>query len=383
MSDLGVIQDGAVLISDGLLQEVGPSRRLENLAGIRDAVEINAAGCVVMPGFVDSHTHLAFPLSGTGGGPREESARAVRSGAGSRLMVRMRAYLEAMARHGTTTVEVKTGSGPDESAETKLLRVLRELRHDPLDVFATFFFQLPEDDLEGGNWAASEWVVSDLLPKLRRRRLARFADLAWNNKPTAYGCFASYLQTARALGFGCRIHADQSSATAALQMAVEHLAVSVDHLEYASAANAPLLAGASTVATLLPCYSFNSGARFAPARDLIDAGAAVALATNFNPHHTPALSMQTAIALACHYMGMTPEEALCAATLNGAHALGRAHRSGSLEVGKEADLLILNVSDHRELAHHFGNNLVRLTMKRGQVIYQEGQVAHLSEQLLV
>lgn len=369
-----MIQDGAVLVANGVLQEVGPSRRLENLAGIRDAVEYNAAGKVIVPGFIDSHTHLAFPLGGAT--PAEEAVRAVHNGPGSRLVLRLRTYLEAMARHGTTTVEVKTGCGPDESAELKLLRVLHELRTDPIDVFATFLLSLPETDLDGANDATSDWIFWDLLPKLRRRRLARFADLVWNPRPTCHARFARYLQAARSAGFRCKVHADQPSAATAVRMAVDHLAVSVDHLEHLAPEDTSLVAQAATVTTLLPCYSFHRNVRLAPARALLDAGAAVALATNFNPHHTPTLSMQTVIALSCYQMKLTPEEALSASTINAAHAICRAHRTGSLEVGKAADLLILNLSDYRELPCHLGNNLVRLTMKRGQVIYQEGDVAH-------
>src|SRR5581483_9553734 len=134
--ELTVIHDGALLVRDGIIQEVGPTRRLENLASARDAIEINAAGRVVMPGFVDCHTHLAFPQNGTTPDNGDSAAR-LRAGTAARLAIRAKAHLEAMARHGTTTVEVKTGCGPDESAETKLLRVLHGLKQDPIDVFAT------------------------------------------------------------------------------------------------------------------------------------------------------------------------------------------------------------------------------------------------------
>lgn len=381
LNDLGIIADGAVLIQNGVLQEVGPTRRLENLAGARNAIEINAAGRVVMPGFVDCHTHLAFPLGGSLDSG-ERSARVVKNGTSARLAIRVRAHLEAMARHGTTTVEVKTGCGPDESAETKILRVLHELKSDPIDVFATFLFCLPGDDLNGAHDAATEWVFSDLLPKIRRRRQARYADLAWNDNPAWHARFSRYLQEARHLGFKCKIHADQSCAGEAIRMALAHLVVSIDHLEHASADEAMLLAQGSTIATLLPGAAFQRETKFAPARELIDAGAAVALATNFNAVHTPALSMQTVVSLACRHMKMTPQEAISAATINAAHALGRAERTGSLELGKLADLLVLNVSDYRELSHHFGHNLVHITIKRGHVIYQEGAVAHLPPEQL-
>lgn len=377
LRELGIIPDGAILVQNGVIQEVGPSRRLENLAIARHAVEINAAGRLVMPGFVDSHTHLAFPLQSQAGDGASGTVRTVSSATSARLAIRARAQVEAMARHGTTTVEVKTGCGPDENAESKLLRVLHRLKNDPIDLIPTFLFHLPGDGLCGAHDAAAEWVFQELLPKIRRGHLARFADLMWNANPTWHGRFSRYLQAARQLGFGCKIHADQISTVEAVRMAVEHLVVSIDHLEHASPEEAALLAEGSTIATLLPATSFHRGTEFAPARELIDAGAPVALGTNFNARHTPALSMQTVVALACRHMRMTPEEAISAATINGAHALGRARSVGSLEVGKSADLLVLSVPDYHDMAQHFGSNLVHLTMKRGEIIYEEGEVAHL------
>jgi imidazolonepropionase len=377
LTELGIIPDGAVLVQNGVIQEVGPTRRLENLAIARHAVEINAAGRLVMPGFVDSHTHLAFPLNNRAADGARGTGRTVSSATSTRLAIRARAQVEAMARHGTTTVEVKTGCGPDENAETKLLRVLHTLEKDPIDLIPTFLFHLPGDGLGGAHDAAAEWVTQELLPKIRRGHLARFADLAWNDNPTWHGRFSRYLQAARQLGFLCKIHADQMSTADAIRMAVEHLVVSIDHLEHASPGDAALLAEGNTIATLLPATSFHSGTEFAPARALIDAGVAVALGTNFNARHTPALSMQTVVALATRHMRMTPEEAISAATINGAHALGRARSAGSLEIGKSADLLVLSVPDYHDMVQHFGSNLVHLTMKRGEIIYEEGEVAHL------
>jgi imidazolonepropionase len=175
------------------------------------------------------------------------------------------------------------------------------------------------------------------------------------------------------MGFRCKIHAD-GAAPSAVAMALDHLVVSVDHLETATADGAALLAASSTLATLLPAVAWRTGGPFPPARALVDAGAAVALASNFNAHHTPGLSMQTVVALACLEMAMTPEEAICAATINGAHALGCAARLGSLEPGKAADAIVLETSDYRELASHFGVNLVQLTMKQGRIIYRQGEV---------
>lgn len=375
LGELSIIHDGSLLIRDGILAEVGPSRRVENLAQARGAVEISAAGRVVMPGFVDSHTHLAFPPEGAAGLDCASAARVVCASTTQRLEARARAYLEAMARHGTTTVEAKTGCGPDESAEIKVLRVLSTLKREPLDVIPSFLFRLPPN-LNGADSfrGAADWVFAELLPKIRRRHLAHFADVVWECEPARHECFVRYLQIARQLGFACKIHADQLC-SAAIAAAVDHLVVSIDHLEYATPAQAALLAGSGTIATLLPSASFHNSGCHAPARALIDAGVAVALATNFNPGHTPTLNMQTVVALACLRMGMTAAEAISAATINGAHALGCAERVGSLEFGKSADVLILNIADYRDLARRFGTNLVHMTMKRGEFIYKEGEVA--------
>jgi len=366
-----------LLIRNGVIEEVGLTRRIENLSVAKGAIDINATGRVVMPGFVDSHTHLVFPPPGMGLCDDAAAVRAVRTGTCQRLQARVRAYLEAMARHGTTTVEAKTGCGPDGRAETKLFRVLAALKNHPLEIVPTFFFRLPNTDRPGeeGVEAWAEWVFREFLPKIRRRRLAHFADLAWEDGPEHRELYSRYLETARGLGFGSKIHADQFSPAAAIALAVEHSAVSVDHLEHATAADAALLGGSRTMATLLPYASFCTGGRHAPGRAFIDAGVAVALGTNFNRQHTPTLNMQSVVALACMWLGMTPAEAISAATINSAHALECADRVGSLELGKSADLVILNVTDYREVAHHFGTNLVHMTMKHGEFIYKEGEVS--------
>ena len=376
LNELNVIHDGAILIRDGILVEVGPSRRVENLAEARDAIEINAAGRVVMPGFVDAHTHLAFPPAGIDAPDPAAAVRALHAATVQRLEVRTRAYLEAMARHGTTTVEVKTGCGLDEGAESKLWRMLSALRSGPIDMVPSFLFRWC-GELNGGASGAAEWVVAELLPKIRRRGVAHFADLAWDSDAALLPYFDRYLETARELGFGRKIHADCANPEGAVALAAAHRVASIDHLEYVTVREARHLAEAGIMATLLPRASFGGDAREAPARALIDLGVAVALGSNFNPHHAPALNMQTVVALACGRLGMSIEEAISAATINGAHALGCAEKVGSLEPGKSADLLILNAGHYRDLEHSLGTNTVHLTMKRGKFIYKEGGVAAL------
>jgi imidazolonepropionase len=364
-------------VRDGVLVEVGPTRRIENLTLAQKAVEVSAVGRVVMPGFVDSHTHLLFPPPGSFATELASGARAIRTITGMRLETRARIYVEAMARHGTTTLEVKTGCGPDRSAEMKILRVLSALQQKPLDVIATFLLRVPPgdpyDEPEAGG--GGDWVCTEFLPKIRQRRLAAFADLVWEEQSGRAAYFAEYLRVAKALRMRLKLHADGPIPRAAIASAIEAGAASIDHLEHATAADAEPLARSGTIATLLPSASFHSDGRYAPARAFIEAGAPIALASNFNPHHTPTLNMQAVVNLACLRMGMTPAEAITAATINGAHALGCADKLGSLEPGKLADLLILNISDYRELAHHFGTNLVHSTMKRGEFIYEEGPVA--------
>lgn len=371
-----MIPDGSLLVRDGVLLEVGPTRRVENLAVARQAIEINASGRVVMPGFVDSHTHLLFPPPGLTEGDLVTQVRAVHATTAMQLTMRARVYLQAMARHGTTTVEVKTGTGPDPSAEMKILRVLAELQKEALDVVPSFLFRAPPraSPTEKDFQARWRWVCHDFLPTICRRRWVGFADLEWDRFLTHEPALAGFLQVARSRGLGCKVHAEGPEISSAAEAAVEHRVTSIDHLEHATANEAVTLSRSDTIATLLPAASFHSAGRYAPARELIDAGVAVALGTNFNANHTPSLSMQAALGLACQQMGMTPAEAISAATINGAHALGCASRAGSLEHGKQADLLFLNTADYRDLAHSLGTNLVHMAMKRGEVIYEEGGV---------
>jgi imidazolonepropionase len=363
-----------------VLIEVGPTRRVENLALARGAIEVAADGRVVMPGFVDSHTHLLFPVPGAPADGFEGAVRTLHATTASQLKVRATTSLQAMVRHGTTTVEIKTGSGADDSAELKMLRVLGELKEGPPDIVATLLFRPPRGLCPKEMEESLRQTCREFLPRIGRRRLVQFADLVWDDFDVPLGeadytaWFEGYFQAARSLGLGCKLHADAQGLAAAAHTAVAHHAVSIDHLEHATAADLVILSQSDTVATLLPCASFYGDGRYAPARALIDLGVPVAIATNFNGHQTPLFSMQAAVALACQRMGLTPAEAVCAATINGAHAAGRAGRVGSLECGKLADLLFLNVPDYRDLADSLGANLVHMVMKSGEIVYEEGAV---------
>jgi len=375
-NELNIIADGSLLIRDGVLKQIGPTRRVENLKEARMAVEINASGKVVMPCFVDCHTHLAYPPPRVPEEERAEATRVLIAATGKRTAARWRVHLEAMARHGTTTAEINTGAGPDALADFKLLRMLSKLKGGPLDIVTTFLFRLPSAEVCGETECDqfTDLVCRELLPKIRQRKLARFAEVAWSPGAAHHSLFQRFLSAAGELGFPCKMHADQYQAAAAIAMALQYKAVSISHLEQATCSEASMLAGCGTIATLLPCASFYTAAGNAPARALVDAGVPIALGSNFHPKYSPTLNMQTVVALACLRLGLTPAEAITGATINGAHAVGCADRTGSLEPGKSADLAILNVSDYRDLANHFGTNLVHTTMKGGAVIYREGEV---------
>ncbi len=383
LNEPGLIFDGSILIRDGLVQEVGTTRRVENLKAARDAVEISAAGRVVMPGFVDSHTHLAFPPPGLPHTDTASALNSVQTSSAKSIANQVRKCLQAMARHGTTTVEVKSGCGGGPRAELKLLRALSLVNRFPVDVVTTFLLGLAApaagpDPAE----AAVKWACEEFLPQLDSRRLAQFADIEWSPVESRQRLIRRYLQTAAQLGLGCRVHADGDGSLEAAALAFDLRIAGIDHLEQIAVGELGKTMASGPVITLLPGLAFHTGGRPAPARALIEAGAAVALGSNFNRSDSPMLNMQAVVSLACRELGLTPAEALVAATINGAHGLGRAATAGSIEHGKPADLIVCNVADYRELGYHSGMNLVHLTMKRGEFIYQEGDVAPLAAERL-
>jgi imidazolonepropionase len=360
LRNLGLIQDGAVLIVDGLIREVGSSRRVENLALARQADQIDATGRVVMPGFVDSHMHIVGEPSGVS--PRALEKQALRT-------------VEEAILHGTTTLESKSGFGLTEAGEIKILRVHRALQKQPISFVSTFLCSRPTPEYQERPDQYVEWVCSHMLPLVKRRALAEFADIRCEESAFRQEHALRYLNAARDLGFGLKMHTGQRSNIGAIRLAVDLGAASVDHAVDVSGEDAELLAQSSTIATLLPGENFYLGVEpYAPARMLINSGAAVALATNYNAETTPSQNMQMMITLACRRMNMTAAEAITAATLNAAHALRRASSIGSLESGKSADLIILGVPDYREIPYHFGINLVDLVMKNGSVLVERAEV---------
>lgn len=389
LSELSIIRDGAVLVRDDRIAAVGPYRQVARLAKARGARKLDLGGRVVLPGFVDSHTHLIFPASRAeeyeqriAGATYEQIARAgggilstvrkLRAASPKALKQRALAALKAFAAHGTTTLEAKSGYGLDAASEMKTLRLLRELHQEqPLDILPTFLgaHVVPPEYGQRPN-AYVDLLARQLVPAVARAGLAEFCDVFCDRGAFSVAQARRILTAGRACGLVLRLHAEQLARTGATQLAVELSAASADHLEKINGSDIRALAASNVVATLLPGCCFHLGlGRYAPARALVDAGAIVALATDFNPGTSPTPNMQMVLSLACTQMRMTPGEAIAAATINAAYSLGRHDRVGSLEVGKYADLAVFDVADYREIPYYFGVNHCWLTLKRGEIIF--------------
>lgn len=387
LSDLGIIEEGSILIVGERIHSVGPTRRVENLKEARSADVIEASGKVVMPGFVDSHTHFLFPGSRLADFERRvgganyldvkggslgiaASVQALRNTSPRTLQTQALRWLGMFAAYGTTTVEGKSGYGLNPAAERKSLKVLQSVNGRPIEVVRTFLgahvvppeFQDRPDDYVS-------MLVDHMLPEIRRRGLAEFCDVFCDVGAFTLSQARRILSAAASFGLGLKLHADQFACLGATRLAVELRAASVDHLEKLNGEDLRMLAESDTIATLLPGSVFHLGAGcYPPARALIENGAAVAVATDFNPGTSPTLNMQMILALACTQMKMTPAEAISAATINGAAALRRASQTGSLEPDKYADVIMLDTGDYREIAYYFGMNLCCMTLHRGRVI---------------
>lgn len=376
LRNLGLIQDGAVLIVDGRIHDVGPSRRLENLALARQAREIDASGRLVLPGFVDCHTHLVSgPFRVRDAETPGALARTIQDLSPRTLQAQALHTFQQAVRHGTTTLESKSGCGSTEANEIRILRVQSALRKQSVPLTSTFLCAEVSPGHPDHPDRYLEHVCSNMLPLIQRRKLAEFAEIRCQDGAFTVEQTRRFLLAARQLGFPLKIYTGGRSTPGAIPMAVELGVSSIGHAGNITPDESAILAQSQTIVTLLPGPAFYSGSlTYAPARMLIDTGVAVALGSHYHPESSPSLNMQMMIALACGYMRMTPAEALTAATINAAHALRKAATTGSLESGKCADLLILDVPDYREIPYHFGMNLVQLVMQNGTVLLERSEV---------
>jgi imidazolonepropionase len=392
LRDLCIVKDGALLLRDGLIAAVGRREKVEAHPLAGEAERLNVDGRVVLPGFVDSHTHLIhaasraeeYELRITGasyeeiarrGGGILNSVAKVRAATADILKKRAKAALQQFAAYGTTTIEAKSGYGLDLASELRVLRLQQELATEqPLDIVSTFLgAHVIPAEFRNRPSGAKEYIAllaNTLIPEVAANKLAEYCDVFCERGAFNLAQSRDILEAGKRHGLKPRVHAEQLSRTGATQLAIKLGAASCDHLEKINRADIRALAKSNTVATLLPGCDFHLGlSQYAPARALIDAGAIVGLATDYNPGTSPTVSMPMILSLACTQLRMIPGEAIAAATINAAYSLGRHKLVGSLQIGKRADLAIFDVADYREIPYYFGMNACHTTIKRGKIIY--------------
>ncbi|MBM2840854.1 MAG: imidazolonepropionase [Bacteroidetes bacterium] len=386
MRELGIIRDAGVLCSNGTIEWVGP------MSGWRRSLpdgfpELDATGKTVLPGFVDSHTHMMFAgdrahefalrsqgatyqqIAETGGGILS-TIRNVRAASKKELKHQTVRFLTEMMRQGTTTVEIKSGYGLDLDSEIKMMEAIHELsKEEVMTVVPTFIgAHAVPPEYKQNKAAYVELVINEMIPYVGRKKLAAFCDVFCEKGYFDLDDSERILAAGKMAGMMPKIHADEITPLGGAQLAARVGAVSADHLEHVSDEGIAELQKAGVVATLLPGVSFFLNHGYAPARKLIDSGVAVAIASDFNPGSCMSFSMPMMMTIACTQMKMTPEEALTAATLNGAAAVNMSSTVGSIEVGKNADIIVADVPEYRFLAYHFGTNHVVTTIKNGTIL---------------
>jgi imidazolonepropionase len=385
LQELGIIRDGAMLIEAGKIRATGVRGEIESLVG-PDTQTVDAGGRVVCPGFVDAHTHLVFAgnradefelrCTGTtyqeiarqGGGIRS-TVRRTRAAAESDLLATAQKHASWFLRNGTTTIEAKSGYGLTVEDELKILRVVQETgRITPLRCVPTFLgaHEVP-DEFAGHTGAYADLVIEEMLPLVLQHRLARYCDVFCEPHIFDVETAGRILASARRLGFGLRVHADQFVCSGGALLAARLSAATADHLEHTDAASIAALAAAGVQPVLLPGSVYSIGSRhYPPAREMIDAGLAIVLATDFNPGSSPIASMPVVLSLACTQMKMSPAETLTAATMNAAHSLNLAGEVGSLEAGKSADFVVHEAEDYREIPYFLGTQRPAMVFAKGE-----------------
>ncbi|MEK6334362.1 MAG: imidazolonepropionase [Acidobacteriota bacterium] len=388
LRQLAIVEDGALLIRGDRIEAADRRREIERLI-TADCEVIDAGRRVVMPGFVDAHTHPVFAglranefeqrasgasyreIAARGGGIRS-TVRVTRNSSLSDLVKSSRRYADWFLRCGTTTVEAKSGYGLTVEDELKILRAIRQLEQEtPLNYVPTF---LGAHDIPSEYRSRRETyinlIISEMLPRVAEEKLAEYCDVFCETDVFTIDESRQILSAARCHGLGLRLHADQLTLSGGAKLAAELNATTADHLEHTDAAGIAALSAARVQPVLLPGSVYALGSRQYPAaREMIDAGLAVVLATDFNPGSSPTPSMPMILSLACTQMKMTPAEALSAATINAAYSLGRGDEIGSLEKGKRADFVIHDCEDYRELAYFFGIEPASRVYCSGQLVF--------------
>ena len=376
--------DADIAVEDGIIKEITQGGKIP--AGDFDQV-IDAEGKLVTPGLVDGHTHLVFggyrqneipmKLAGAGyldilraGGGILDTVRKTREATFEELYDKSAAFLDEMMSFGITTCEAKSGYGLDMENEIKMLEVIKALgENHPADVVPTFMgaHAIPPE-YEGRGDEYIDMMCDELIPEVRRRGLAEFCDVFCEDSVFDSAQSKKYLEAARAHGFELKIHADEIEDIGGSKLAGQLEAVSAEHLIAAGEEGMDSMAEGGTTAMLLPATSFYLGKTFAPARTMIEKGIPVCIASDFNPGSCPSLNLQLAMNLGYLRYKMTPEEILTAVTINPACAINRGELVGTLEEGKQADIVIWDAPDMEMLCYRFGSNLAQTVIKKGEVI---------------
>jgi len=391
MKNLGIIKDGGVAVNEGKIVSVGKTREIERKFEGKETIDAN--GKVVMPGFVDPHTHLVFAGSREDefemriqgftymeiferGGGILKTVRETRKTSRDELTKSCKETLDVMLEHGTTTVEAKSGYGLTTSEEIKCLEVMKTLNKEhPIDIVPTFLgaHAIPPEYKDN----ADEYVnllINEMIPAVASRKLAEFCDVFCEKGVFNLMQSKKILLSGKKYGLTPKLHADEMTKLGGAELAAELEAISASHLLFASDEGLEAMAKNGVIAVLLPGTSFSlMTGRYADARKMIQWGVPVALGTDYNPSCWVE-SQQIIIALACHQMRMTPAETIAAITINAAHALNRAQVVGSLEIGKKADVAVLNVPNHKFLGYRFGTNLIDKVIKNGKLVVNDGKM---------
>src|SRR5437870_10856826 len=387
LGDLGIIPDGGLLVADGKITRVGRTREIKKLCQ-RDTEVVDARGCVVLPGFVDAHTHLVFAgnrledfesrargetyeqIAKRGGGIRT-TVRATRAASEDDLYLLGKKRASWFLRNGTTMVEAKSGYGLTLEDELKILRVIQRIgKETPLETVPTFLgaHAVPAEFREDRAGYIS-LIIEEMLPRIARERLAEYCDIFCERDYFDVEDVRRILTAAKQHGLKLRMHVDQLTNGGGAKLAAELGATTADHLEQTAGDGINALAKANIQPVLLPGSVYALGSKKYPdARAMIDAGLALVLATDFNPGSSPSASMPMMLSLALTQMKLSPAEAITAATINAAASLNRVDKIGSLEVGKLANFAIYDCEDYRELPYWFGISMMRDVVVRGERI---------------
>ncbi|HYA90098.1 MAG TPA: imidazolonepropionase [Thermodesulfobacteriota bacterium] len=390
-SGLGIIQHGALAIKRERIFWVGKTQELPKKFLLdRDGLEIDATGKMVMPGLIDAHTHLIFAGSredefelriqglsyqeiAERGGGILSTVEATRKASFDELFALGKKRLDRMLCKGVTTLEAKSGYGLSLQSELKILKVLKALQEShPMDIVPTFLgaHTFPREFRED-RAGYINLLTEEMIPKVAQERLAEFCDVFCESKAFTVEESKRILETGKRYGLKPKIHADQLSPGGGAELAAEVNAYSADHLEYVSQEGIKKMAEKGVTAVLLPGASFFlSMKKYPPAKDMIEQGVSVSLATDLNPGSSMTGSLPLMMTMGCTMYKMLPKEVIQAATIHAARAIGREKEIGSLEVGKEADILLLDIPNYRYLPYHFGVDHSELVVKKGTIVYQ-------------